>query len=121
MNKAALITGVASIALAGCVAPMPDSTPGQQFGQQFGMSAREANTIVYDVIADAGCSIHFDDFQAALDARGYDPALADPTTPEGRLILARRFILESAILDMAEAGLLERSSWKFTSNTGACA
>lgn len=116
-----LLMATAMLGMAGACAPVVPDSGTEEVPARYGMPPEEATAIVYDVIAQAGCTITFDDFQSELDARGYSAALADPTTEDGQLTLANRFILESAILDMAKADLLERSSWTFTSNTGACA
>lgn len=120
-----LMFPVIALGLSACVAPVfdpvnPDGT-GAPPPPRYGLPQDEADALVMGIVAEAGCRITFDNFQSALDARGIDPAQADPTTEAGRLILANRFILESTILDMAENGQLDRSSWTFTSNTGACA
>lgn len=87
----------------------------------YGMSDAEAEATVLRVLAENGCSMSFNDYQSRLDDMGLSPDMADPTIEPGRLTLAKRRILEIAIQEMAEAGVLRRSGWTFTSNTGACA
>lgn len=110
----------ALMSLIACAPEVPDSGA-TDIPQRVGMAPQEAQVVVQDIIAGGGCSMSFDAIQAQLDIRGYAPGVADPTTEQGQLILANRFILESTVMTMAEDGLLSRSGSTYSSRIGVCA
>lgn len=110
---------LAALAAAACQ-PVPDTTT-PPAPVRVGMSDADARARVEQILAAAGCTMSFDAYQDQLDLIGLDPAEADPTVEAGQLLLANRRIMEVTIQEMAEEGVLRRSGWTFTSQTGACA